>query len=70
MLTPSPEIAIALLDDIAEVNADSTDAASLGHPRVALDLPVLHLDRATHRVDDTRNSTIAPSPVRFTTRPL
>jgi hypothetical protein len=51
MLTPSP-IAIALLNDVAQMNANPIDdAALLGHAGVALDHRVLHLDRAAHGVD-------------------
>ena len=47
------QIAVALLHDVAEVNADpKIDAAILRHARVALDHGVLHFDRATHGVDD------------------
>ena len=47
------QIAVGLLDDIAEMNADAELDAALGrHAGVALDHAVLHLDRASHRVDD------------------
>ena len=47
------EIAVALLDDIAEMNADAKFYALVGRdPRVALDHGVLHFERAAHRVDD------------------
>jgi hypothetical protein len=47
------QVAIALLDDVAEVNADpEDDAAILGHARVALDHGVLNFDRAADGVDD------------------
>ena len=47
------QVAVALLDDVAEVNADpKDDAAVLGHAGVALDHGVLHFDRAAHGVDD------------------
>ena len=46
------QIAVALLDDVAEMNADAELDAALGrHAGVALDHAVLHLDRAAHRVD-------------------
>ncbi len=46
------EVAVALLDDVAEMNADAKlDAALRRHASVALDHAVLHLDRAPHRVD-------------------
>ena len=47
------QIAVALLDDVAEMNADAKDdAAVLGHAGVALDHAVLDFDRAAHGVDD------------------
>ena len=53
MLTPSPiRSPSALLDDVAQMNADAELDAALGrHAGVALDHAVLHLDRAAHRVD-------------------
>ena len=46
------QIAVALLDDIAEMNADPKLDAALGRQAgVALDKAVLHLNRAAHRVD-------------------
>ena len=46
------QIAIALLDDIAQMNADAELDAALGrHAGVALDHAVLHLDGAAHGVD-------------------
>src|SRR5271170_41105 len=48
------EIAVALLDHIAEVNTDPEFDAALGRQaRVAFNKAVLHLDGAPHRVDDT-----------------
>ena len=47
------QIAVRLLDDVAQMNADAElDAAIVRHAGVALDHAVLHLDRAAHRVDD------------------
>ena len=47
------KVAVALLDDVAQMNADAKhDAAVLGHAGVALDHGVLNFDRAAHRVDD------------------
>ena len=47
------QIAVALLDDVAEMNADAeNDAAILGHAGVALDHGILNFDRAAHGVDD------------------
>ena len=46
------QVAVALLDDVAEVNADAKlDPALRRQARVALDHAVLHFDRAAHRVD-------------------
>src|ERR1700733_10766649 len=46
------QVAVALLDDVAEVNADAKFDAALGRQaRVALDHALLHLDRAAHCVD-------------------
>ena len=47
------QVAVALFDDVAEMNADPEYDAAIGRQAgVALDHAVLHLDRATHRVDD------------------
>ena len=47
------QVAVALLDDVADVNPDAEfDSSVLGHAGVALDEAVLNLDRAAHRVDD------------------
>jgi hypothetical protein len=47
------QIAVALLDDVAEVNADAEgDAAIFGDAGVAVDQRVLDFDRAAHGVDD------------------
>ena len=46
------QIAVALLDDVAQMDADpELDAALRRHAGVALDHAVLHLDRAAHGVD-------------------
>ena len=46
------QIAVRLLDDVTEMNADAKiDAFVRGHARVALDHGVLHFDSAAHRVD-------------------
>jgi hypothetical protein len=46
------QVAVALLDDIAEVDADPELDAALGRDaRIALDHGVLQFDRAVHRVD-------------------
>ena len=47
------QVAVALLDDVAEMDADAELDALLGRQAgVALDHAALHLDRAAHRVDD------------------
>ena len=47
------QVAVALLDHVAEMNADAElDAAIRRHAGVALDHAVLHFDRAAHGVDD------------------
>ena len=47
------QIAVALLDDVAQMNADAKlDALFERHPRVALDHGVLHFEGAAHSVDD------------------
>ena len=46
------QVAVGLLDHVAEMDADAElDAAVVRHAGVALDHAVLHLDRAAHRVD-------------------
>ena len=46
------EVAVALLDDVAEMNADAKfDPALRRQARVAFDHAVLHFDRAAHGVD-------------------
>ena len=65
------QVAVALLDHIAEMDADAELDAALGRKTsVALDHAVLHLDGAAHGIDHAANSMMLPSPVRFTTRPL
>ncbi len=53
MLTPSPhQVAVALLDDVAQMNAHAKcEAAFWRQASIALDRAVLHLDRTAHRVD-------------------
>ena len=47
------EVAVALLDHIADVNADAEFNSPLGrHAGVALNEAVLQLDRAAHSIDD------------------
>ena len=63
------QVAVALLDHVTDVNPSAEfDPAVHRHAGVSLNEAVLHLDRAA---DGTalRNSTIAPSSVRLTTRP-
>jgi hypothetical protein len=65
------QIAVALLDHIANMNADAELDAALGRKAgVALDHAVLHLDGAAHGVDHAAELNEAPSPVRLTTRPV
>ena len=46
------QIAVALLDHVAQMNADAELDAALGRQaRIALDQAVLHFDRKAHRVD-------------------
>ena len=46
------QVAVAFLDDVAEMNADAELDAAFGRQAgVALDEAGLHLDRAAHRVD-------------------
>src|SRR6202522_102860 len=48
------QVAVALLDDVAQVNAHAKlDAAFGRQSRIALDQAVLHFDGATHRIDNT-----------------
>ena len=47
------QVAVALLDDVADVNPDAEfDSPVLRHAGVALDEAVLHFDRAANRVHD------------------
>ena len=47
------QVAVGLLDDVAEMDADAKLDAAVGRQAgVALDEPVLHLDGAAHRIDD------------------
>ena len=65
------QVAVALLDDVAHVNADAeVDAAISGTP--ALRSTMAFCTSMAHRTASTtlRNSTMLPSPVRLTTRPL
>ncbi len=55
------QIAVRLLDDVTEMNADAKiDAFVRGHARVALDHGVLHFDCAAHRVDHAAELDDAP----------
>ena len=58
------QVAVGLLYDVAEMDADAKfDAALRRQAGVALDHAVLHFNRATHRVDHAAELDEAPSPV-------
>src|SRR5580658_734073 len=62
------QIAVALLDDIAEVDADAEFDAALGwNASITLDHAVLDLDGAAHGVDHTAelNDTSVPSALHY-----
>ena len=65
------EVAVAFFDHVAQMNADAEfDPPVFGHTGVALGMAVW-ISRAQRTASTTlRNSTISPSPVRLTTRPL
>jgi hypothetical protein len=64
------QVAVGLLNDIPEVNADAKfDALFERDPRVALDHGVLHLIAQRTASTTLRNSMTLPSPVRLTIRP-
>ena len=64
------QIAVALLDHVAQMDADAKFDAPVGRDTgVALDHALLHFDGAVHGVDDAAKLDKAPSPVRLTTRP-
>jgi hypothetical protein len=64
------KVAVALLNNVAQVNADAKVNALFGRQtRVALDHAGLHFDGAAHRIDDAAELDDEPSPVRLTTRP-
>ena len=46
------QVAVSLLDHIAEMNADAKEDALLRHFGIALDHRALHFDREPHRIDD------------------
>jgi hypothetical protein len=49
ILTPSPIVAIAFLDDVTKVDADAKLDPALGRQAsIALDHPALNLDSAAH----------------------
>ena len=64
------QIAVGLLDDVAEMNADAEDDAALGG-RPALRSTMAFCTSMAQRTASTtlRNSMRLPSPVRLTTRP-
>jgi hypothetical protein len=65
------QVAIALLDQVAQMDADAElDATLRRKTRVALDHAILHLDCAANGIDDASDSMRTPSPVRLTMRPL
>ena len=65
------QIAVALLDHIAEVNADrNTMRRSSGRPALRSTMPFCTSMAQRTASTTLRNSMIAPSPVRLTTRPL
>ena len=65
------EVAVALLDDVAQVNANAIlDPPFRRHAGVALDESVLHFDRAAHRVDDAAELDDAPVPGAFDDAPV
>jgi hypothetical protein len=60
------QIAVSLLDDVSEMNADADFDASLGwQTSVAFDETVLHFDRAAYGVDYTAelDKNAVPSPL-------
>ena len=64
------QIAVELLDDVAEMNTNPEFDAALGRQAgVTLDHAVLYFDRAAHGIDDAAESMRLPSPVRLTMRP-
>ena len=64
------QIAVGLLDVVAEMNADAKFDAALGrHASVAIDETVLHLDRAAHGVDHAAELDEAPVARAFDMRP-
>ena len=64
------QVAVALLDDVAQMNADAKLDALLGrHAGVALDETVCTSIAQRTASTTLRNSMIEPSPVRLTTRP-
>ena len=64
------QVAVALLDHIAEMNAYAKDdAAVLWHARVAFDHGALDFDRKADGVDHATELDDVPSPVRLTIRP-
>ena len=53
ILTPSPKMSPLLDDDVAEIDADAElDAPLRRHAGIALRHRALHLDRASHGIDD------------------
>ena len=64
------EIAVVLLDHVADMNADAQlDAPTLGMLVFRLTIAALYLYGATHGVDHAAELDDPPSPARLTTRP-
>jgi hypothetical protein len=60
------QIAVALLDHVADMDADAKlYPPVLRHACIALDQAVLHLDRATHRIDHAAEFDYASVPGAF-----
>ncbi len=52
-IDPVAKDIVAVLDDVAEVDPHAEeDSPRLGYARVAFGHPLLHLERAAHRIDD------------------
>ena len=65
------QVAVALLDDVAQMNADAEfDAALGGRPALRSTMPFCTSIAQRTASTTLRNSMRAPSPVRLTTRPM
>jgi hypothetical protein len=68
--TVAHQVAVALLDHIAEMDTDAEFDTPLGWKTgIALDHAVLHLEGAANSIDDAAELNEDASPVRLTTRP-